>query len=72
MRKLMGYRAQARRYNYLTAHLATAARKEAIDNAITELLQMHSQLHRDCLDEGENTCPTWSAVYGLRRLRGLP
>ena len=65
-----GTRAQTRRFNYLSAQLVKAARKEALDNAITELLQMHGALHQDCLDQGENTCPTWDAIHGLRHLKG--
>lgn len=66
----MGTQAADRRFKHLTRELDRAARNEALDNAITELEQMHAALQPKCRDDGPETCPTWGAIRGLRWLRG--
>ena len=43
-------------------------RNKIIRNGILELEQMHSAMHKDCKDQGSDTCPTWNAIHGLKKL----
>lgn len=35
--------------------------------AIEELEGLHGDVHPECSDEGETTCPSWAAIHMLRR-----
>lgn len=47
-------------------------KKDPISQAITVLVQQHSALEKGCFDQGPDTCPTWGAIYGLRKLLPQP
>ena len=47
---------------------ALTFKKDPISLAITVLVQQHSALEKGCFDQGPDTCPTWGAIYGLKKL----